>query len=287
MSLYWFFAGALTSLGLLTLSLSWLRTQRRFTALPAPGWPVNAAIAVLVAVVLGIGIRLDRPKSDLHPGPVGASGAAAAAAATGFGAAAKAFKAAGGDAARPEGTAAAPSAAGTPSAGPMESAVANLEKRLAAGGGSDGDWDLLAKSFEFLSRPEDASLARQHKLPTARTAAVTGKITGEITLSSSVAAKASSGATLFIVAKSVDSPGAPVAVMRGSVGDWPLKFTLDDSQSMMPGRTLSTAGRVTIEARISQKGQPIAASGDLQGSSGVIDPSAHQPLKIVIDRVIS
>ena len=78
-----------------------------------------------------------------------------------------------------------------------------------------------------------------------------------------------------------------MAVFRGSVGSWPLKFTLDDSQSMLPGRNLSSAGRVTIEARISQKGQPLPASGDLQGSTGVINPADHQPLKILIDRVIT
>ena len=81
-------------------------------------------------------------------------------------------------------------------------------------------------------------------------------------------------------------PGVPVAVFRGSVGTWPLKFTLDDSQSMLPGRNLSSAGRVTIEARISQSGQPLPAAGDLQGSTGAINPADHQPLKILIDRII-
>ena len=106
-------------------------------------------------------------------------------------------------------------------------------------------------------------------------------------LAPALKAKAAAGETLFIVAKSVDAPGVPVAVFRGSVGSWPLKFTLDDSQSMLPGRNLSSAGRVTIEARISQKGQPLPASGDLQGSTGVINPADHQPLKILIDRVIT
>jgi cytochrome c-type biogenesis protein CcmH len=76
-------------------------------------------------------------------------------------------------------------------------------------------------------------------------------------------------------------------VFRGSVGSWPLKFTLDDSQSMLPGRNLSSAGRVTIEARISLKGQPLPSSGDLQGSTGVINPADHPSLKILIDRVIT
>jgi hypothetical protein len=56
---------------------------------------------------------------------------------------------------------------------------------------------------------------------------------------------------------------------------------------MLPGRNLSSAGRVTVEARISRKGQPLPAAGDLQGSSGVINPADHQLLKILIDRVIT
>jgi cytochrome c-type biogenesis protein CcmH len=194
----------------------------------------------------------------------------------------------------------------------MDSAIAALEARLAKGGGTPADWELLAKSFEFLGRPADAAKARAKQLPSlagdakssapasadgspvpgstsaAKPAGGSGvAVTGEVTLAAGLAAKASAGETLFIVAKSVDAPGIPVAVFRGSVGNWPLKFTLDDSQAMMPGRNLSSAGRVTVEARISQKGQPLPAAGDLQGSSGVINPADHQALKITIDRVIS
>ncbi|MHB8723274.1 MAG: c-type cytochrome biogenesis protein CcmI/CycH [Steroidobacteraceae bacterium] len=198
----------------------------------------------------------------------------------------------------------------------MNSAIASLESRLAKGGGTDGDWELLAKSFEFLGRPADAAQARAHKLPpvpadsdasgptvpaplasgpmastapmaSAAPAASGTAVSGEIMLAPALKAKAAAGETLFIVAKSVDAPGVPVAVLRSSVGSWPLKFTLDDSQSMLPGRNLSSAGRVTIEARISQKGQPLPASGDLQGTTGVINPADHQPLKILIDRVIT
>jgi cytochrome c-type biogenesis protein CcmH len=190
----------------------------------------------------------------------------------------------------------------------MGNAIATLEGRLAKGGGSADDWELLAKSYEFLGRPADAAKARARQLPplppdtdgAAVRAAPAGSpaapspgaagsgtaVSGEVSLAAGLAAKAAAGATLFIVAKSVDSPGAPVAVFRGSVGSWPVKFTLDDSQSMLPGRNLSSAGRVTIEARISQSGQPLPAAGDLQGSSGAINPADHRPLKILIDRII-
>jgi cytochrome c-type biogenesis protein CcmH len=197
----------------------------------------------------------------------------------------------------------------------MGNAIASLQARLAKGGGSADDWELLAKSYEFLGRPEDASKARARQLPalpsgTDEPAVMPGAtpvaaapalsadspqslakargtaVSGEVSLAASLRAKAAAGATLFIVAKSVDSPGVPVAVFRGSVGTWPVKFTLDDSQSMLPGRNLSSAGRVTIEARISQSGQPLPAAGDLQGSTAAINPADHQPLKILIDRII-
>jgi cytochrome c-type biogenesis protein CcmH len=55
---------------------------------------------------------------------------------------------------------------------------------------------------------------------------------------------------------------------------------------MMPGRNLSSAGRVIIEARISRTGQPMPARGDIQGSSPVINPADHKSLTILIDHVI-
>jgi cytochrome c-type biogenesis protein CcmH len=113
------------------------------------------------------------------------------------------------------------------------------------------------------------------------------RISGEVSIDSTLRDKASPGATLFIVAKSVDSPGAPVAVYRGSVGSWPVKFTLDDSSSMLPGRNLSSAKHVTVEARISRSGQAQPSAGDLRGSTGVIDAAAHETLKIVINEEVS
>jgi cytochrome c-type biogenesis protein CcmH len=167
-------------------------------------------------------------------------------------------------------------------ASPMDSAVAKLEARLAKGSGSTDDWELLAKSYEFLGRNGDAARARAHQLPGGAGLSVSG----EVTLDPALSGKATRGETLFIVAKSVDSPGMPVAVFRSAVGEWPVKFTLDDSSSMMAGRTLSGAGRVTVDARISRNGQPMPARGDLQGSSGVVDPAARKPLSIRIDHVV-
>lgn len=437
MALFWFLAGILSTLAALVLLLPWLRTIPRLGPLPALPWQAGIGACVVLAAVLALYHWFG------HPDALGSPGAAAAAMA--------------GNATIVPGTTA--SAAPASGAASMSSAIAALENRLKKGGGTDGDWELLAKSFEFIGRPADASKARAHQLPplppdgaasanlsapapeapapspaavpapalsaesiqdlakandarqnkrmkeaaaiyarlaargqmnsdgwadyadaaaslqggklagepetfianalaqnplhpkalwleasadeeagrfaaaaavwqrlravlpadsadakivaanllniaqlagsagalpagsaAAAPALVAGsaaKVSGEVSLAAGLTAKAVAGATLFIVAKAVDSPGPPVAVFRASVGAWPVKFTLDDSQSMLPGRNLSSAGRVTIEARISQTGQALPSAGDLQGTTGAINPADHQPLKILIDRIIS
>lgn len=290
MALFWFLAGVLTTLATLVMLLPWLRTIPRLGSLPAVPWPVAAGVALSMALAFGLYRWLGHPELANQPISPAAQNISAAAALANA----------------PNVSAVGANSAAASSAGSMSSAIAALRARLAKGGGSADDWELLAKSYEFLGRPDDASKARAHELPplpidgnasappsaaawAPATAAApeTAAVSGEVSLAAALSSKAAAGATLFIVAKSVDSPGMPVAVFRGSVGAWPVKFTLDDSQSMLPGRNLSNAGRVTIEARISQSGQPLPAAGDLQGSSGVINPSEHQPLKIVIDHVIS
>lgn len=53
-------------------------------------------------------------------------------------------------------------------AGSMEASTQALAARLAAQGGTDEDWNLLAQSYDFLGRTEDAAQARQHKVSAQR-----------------------------------------------------------------------------------------------------------------------
>jgi cytochrome c-type biogenesis protein CcmH/NrfG len=59
-------------------------------------------------------------------------------------------------------------AGGQQAAGSIDAATAALSARLASGQGTDADWDLLAQSYEFLGRSEDAALARQRKVAAER-----------------------------------------------------------------------------------------------------------------------
>jgi len=436
LALFWFLAGILSTFAALVLLLPWLRTIPRLGPLPALPWQAGIGACVMLAAVLTLYHWFGHPGAVDYPGPAAAAMTGSATIVPGA----------------PAGAAPASGAAS------MSIAIAALESRLKKGGGSDGDWELLAKSFEFIGRSADASKARAHQLPPlppdaaasadlsapaseapvpppevpapalsaesiqelakaddarrnkrmkeavaiyaqlaargqmnadgwadyadaaatlqggklagqpetfiakalaqnplhpkalwleasadeeagrfaaaaaawqrlqavlpadsadakivaanllnisrlagsagtppadsagaapAMAAGPAAKVSGEVSLAAGLTAKAAPGATLFIVAKAVDSPGPPVAVFRASVGAWPVKFTLDDSQSMLPGRNLSSAGRVTIEARISQTGQALPSAGDLQGTAGTVNPADHRPLKILIDRIIS
>jgi hypothetical protein len=188
-----------------------------------------------------------------------------------------------------------PEGAAPRAAGSMEEMLSRLEARLAAQGGTDADWELLAQTYEFVGRAEDARLARAHQLSgqspaeaassPAPSAAATA-ISGHVEVAGALKSKVPDGLTLFIVAKAVDSPGPPVAIVRTTTGQWPLSFTLDDSNSMVPGRNLSSAQRVSIEARVSRSGMAAPQPGDFQSSITTIDAHQSTPVRIVIDRVI-
>ena len=112
-------------------------------------------------------------------------------------------------------------------------------------------------------------------------------VQGEVVVTDDLHSRIPAGLTLFIVAKSVNSPGPPVAIWRTSTtGRWPIAFQLDDSQAMLPTRKLSTAGMVTIEARTSRTGQAMPAAGDFQGVSAQLDPSSGKRVRVVIQKVI-
>jgi cytochrome c-type biogenesis protein CcmH len=107
-----------------------------------------------------------------------------------------------------------------------------------------------------------------------------------VDIATNLAAQTQSGATLFIYAKQPDSPGPPLAVLRVRADHWPVTFTLSDDNAMVPGRNLSGANSVQVEARISHDGNALPHSGDLVGSVTSVNPHGGQLVKISIDRQI-
>ncbi|HEV7431737.1 MAG TPA: hypothetical protein VGN77_01740 [Steroidobacteraceae bacterium] len=418
---FYFAIGVLAAVALLFVLYPWLAGKPRVALLSAlPRWVPIAAVAAMAAI-LALYIRLGSPQlNDRDSVPQGTLSSQSSGVAAGS-----------------------PMAAGQKkAAGSMDSAVSGLESRLAGGGGSDADWELLAKSYEFLGRTADAAAARQKHLATvsptagAATATMTAprvaplsadaaklvqsaeaarakrdfaaardiyaklaarnemtadtwadyadvlgtlngnslagqpaiylnnslrldprhpkalwlsasmlhethqyqaavdtwkqlivvlgpnsddtkliaanlaedqrlaagaaplarmdvagaargvSVRGEVVVADSLKGRIPAGLTLFIVAKSVNSAGPPVAIIKTATGSWPLQFQLDDSQAMVPTRKLSTAGQVTIEARTSRTGQAMPAAGDFQGVTPQFDPALGKPVRVVIQRVI-
>lgn len=93
------------------------------------------------------------------------------------------------------------------------------------------------------------------------------------------------GGTLFVAARDPSQPGPPFAAKRHLASELPLETQLSDADAMMPGRTMSSAQQLTIVARISLSGQPVAASGDLFGEA-TWQPGKSGALSIVVDRKV-
>ncbi|MFA7504610.1 MAG: c-type cytochrome biogenesis protein CcmI [Burkholderiaceae bacterium] len=138
--------------------------------------------------------------------------------------------------------------------------------------------------------PTPAVLASSTAAPdTGRRAAAqqaTGTIVaGTVLVDPGLAAQAERGGTLFVIARQADGPPIPVAVRREPGASLPMSFELGDANAMNPSRLLSSAGVLSLEARLSRSGEAQRRAGDLYGSLASVEPGSHD-LRIVIDRVV-
>lgn len=69
---------------------------------------------------------------------------------------------------------------------------------------------------------------------------------------------------VFIFARAVNGGGPPVAMMRTTVAQLPLRFTLDESSAALPNAKLASGMEVVIGARVSRGGMPAARPGDFE-----------------------
>jgi len=166
---------------------------------------------------------------------------------------------------------------------------------------SIGYWERLAALVEPGSEDDKevreviAELRTRAGMPRASASAVAkapppaaqaGKsVSGLVTVSPEVASKIASTDTLFVFARSEGGPRAPLAVLRGSAKQLPLRFALDDTMAMSPQWSLSRASDVRIEARISKSGNAAPQPGDVVGTSAVVKPGAKD-VRIIIDKVL-
>ena len=107
-----------------------------------------------------------------------------------------------------------------------------------------------------------------------------------VSLDPALAAKVGPNASLFILAKRPAGMPMPLAVKRLPASALPVTVVLDDSLAMSPAARLSSADTVDVIARISQAGQPIAASGDLEGKQAGVAVTADGHVEIAINRLL-
>jgi cytochrome c-type biogenesis protein CcmH len=99
---------------------------------------------------------------------------------------------------------------------------------------------------------------------------VSPTVSGTVTLSENLRAKAQPEDTVFVFARAAEGSRMPLAIVRKQVRDLPYQFTLDDSTSMSPASKLSTSAKLIVGARISKSGNALPQPGDLSGQSGVV-----------------
>lgn len=110
-------------------------------------------------------------------------------------------------------------------------------------------------------------------------------VAGVVRVDPGLAEEARRGGTLFVIARQAGGPPIPIAVRREPGASLPMRFALGDDNAMTPARLLSTAGALTLEARLSRSGTANRQAGDLYGLLTPVEPG-HTDLEIVMDKVV-
>ncbi|MFN3494441.1 MAG: c-type cytochrome biogenesis protein CcmI [Hydrogenophaga sp.] len=110
-------------------------------------------------------------------------------------------------------------------------------------------------------------------------------ISGRVEVAPALRAQLREGDTLFVVARALQGPRLPLAVLRLNASAAGSDFRLSDEQAMAADHRLSGHAQVVLEARISRSGNATPQTGDLVGRSA---PLAHtaQGITLQIDTVV-
>jgi cytochrome c-type biogenesis protein CcmH len=108
-------------------------------------------------------------------------------------------------------------------------------------------------------------------------------ISGKVEISADLKSKVKSGDIVMVIAR---KPGErmPVAVLKTSVSEFPMDFSLTDALAMNPSAPLSQLSEASIEVRISKTGMAKPEVGDLISTVQVAKVGASN-IRLVIDQV--
>lgn len=100
-------------------------------------------------------------------------------------------------------------------------------------------------------------------------------VSGTVRLAPAFKAQVADTDTIFIFARAAGvKRGPPLAILRKTVKDLPISFTLDDTMAMSPSFALSSVTQVVVGARISRSGNAMPSKGDIEGYSLSMDVGA-------------
>ncbi len=131
-----------------------------------------------------------------------------------------------------------------------------------------------------INRATERLEASGGKVAAAPAAKVAALLKVRVDLASELKGKVQPGDSVFIFARAVSGPPAPLAAKRLTVADLPVTVELGDADAMMPQLKLSNFPEVQLVARISRAGQPTA--GEWVGRSGPLASSTTAPQTLTI-----
>ena len=143
----------------------------------------------------------------------------------------------------------------------------NDPSREAIRGGINRAREQLGEPAETASQPEVAGITLQV----------------EVQLDPEVAKAVSPQDSVFVFARAVAGPPAPLAAKRLTVADLPASISLSDADAMIPSLKISSVEQVVLMARISSTGD--ATKGEWMGRSEALDTKGEErTVRLVIDR---
>jgi cytochrome c-type biogenesis protein CcmH len=116
-----------------------------------------------------------------------------------------------------------------------------------------------------------------------KASANTKGISGKIEIAADMKSKVKSSDIVMVIAR---KPGErmPVAVLKTSVSEFPMSFSLTDALAMNPSSPLSQLTEASIEVRISKTGMAKPEAGDLISAPQTVKVGANN-IRLVIDQV--
>ncbi|RLA42448.1 MAG: c-type cytochrome biogenesis protein CcmI [Gammaproteobacteria bacterium] len=90
--------------------------------------------------------------------------------------------------------------------------------------------------------------------------------------------------TLFVYVREWQGPPVPLVAQRFTVADLPVEVSFTDAMSLSAGRKLSTVNQLEVIARISDSGNIVATTGDIEGRLGPLSLVDKTSYSLIIDQ---